>query len=122
MAWLVATVVLLVSALEAISGPAVRISVGRNNYCPPVQRAPIFCRPAPLYPTVPIVYQPYGAACLTPIYYSIGPTTVTYTTGNFTTQSFGAPVTTVTPLVVPPPVIINRPVMVYPDNTFRWKR
>lgn len=122
MAWLITGTVLLVSMLDAFSGPTVRVFVGGNPNCPPVQRTPLFCNPRPLYPTVPIVYQPYGAACLTPIYYSVGPMTVTYTTGSFTKQSFGAPLTTTTPLVVPPPVILNRPVTVYPDNAFRWKR
>lgn len=119
----VAAAAVMIPAIEALAGPAVRVYVGGGNaYCAPFRPTPIVCRPARvLYPTVPIVYQPYGPAYLSPIYYGVGPATATHTSGNSVTSTVVSPVTTVTPLVVPPPVMLNRPVTVYQGTSFTWK-
>lgn len=123
----------LVLPLAAVhAGPPVQVFAGRNSPCnlggvSPVviigrPAVPVVCRPAALGPTLPIVYQSNGPLYPSPIYYSIGPTTITYTSSSAAVRSPASTYSPVVPLVIPPPVTFNRPIVVHEGTTFSWKR
>lgn len=123
---------LVLPLVAAQAGPPVPIFVGGNSGCNPgfvrptfiIGRpaVPVVCRLAPLGPTLPIVYQPRGPLYPSPIYYSIGPTTITYRSDSAVVNSPASTYSPVVPLVIPPPVMLNRPVVVHESATFSWKR
>jgi len=104
------------------AGPQFGVFINTGQACAP---GPLLCPPRPA--CAPSFFPGY----FTPGYTFVGPLTFSYSTGSVTSTSQGAFTTVSSPFFnggaqpvirVPPPVVIDQPVIVYPNTGFGWRR
>lgn len=109
----IALVLALVPVLPA--GAQLNIFIGGGTGSSTCQQPrPFFCQPRPFcYP----LYSPFAFSYGAPVTFSYQSLVAPSFSNVSPVVISGAPV-----IVVPPPVEINQPLTVFPENSFRWKR